>query len=85
MVGTISFEQMYNESQRVYDKEYAHGEVCHEQSFKWGFQEGSQYTEREILDKVEDYLRNTYISAIGVTDYSIDGMIDHFRKHFNIK
>ena len=41
--------------------------------------------EQEILDKVEDYLRETYISAIGETDYSIDDMIEHFRNYFNIK
>ena len=38
--------------------------------------------EQEILDKVEDYLRETYISAIGETDYSIDDMIEHFIKYF---
>ena len=41
--------------------------------------------QQEILDKVEDYLRETYIFAIGETDYSIDDMIEHFRKYFNIK
>ena len=41
--------------------------------------------QQEILDKVEDYLRETYISAIGETDYSIDDMIEHFRNYFNIK
>ena len=41
--------------------------------------------QQEILNKVEDYLRETYISAIGETDYSIDDMIEHFRNYFNIK
>ena len=41
--------------------------------------------QQEILDKVEDYLRETYISAIGEKDYSIDDMIEHFRNYFNIK
>lgn len=41
--------------------------------------------QQKILDKVEDYLRETYISAIGETDYSIDDMIEHFRNYFNIK
>ncbi|MBR6517059.1 MAG: hypothetical protein IKT40_09520 [Bacilli bacterium] len=40
---------------------------------------------QKILDKVEDYLRETYISAIGEKDYSIDDMIEHFRNYFNIK
>ena len=41
--------------------------------------------QQKILDKVEDYLRETYISAIGEKDYSIDDMIEHFRNYFNIK
>ena len=41
--------------------------------------------QHEILDKVEYYLRETYISAIGEKDYSIDDMIEHFRNYFNIK
>ena len=41
--------------------------------------------QQEILNKVEDYLRETYISAIGEKDYSIDNMIEHFRNYFNIK
>ena len=28
-----------------YSEEYAHGEYCHEQSFKWGFQEGVDWRE----------------------------------------
>ena len=30
-----------------YSEEYAHGEYCHEQSFKWGFQEGVDWLERQ--------------------------------------
>ena len=41
--------------------------------------------QQEILNKVEDYLRETYISAIGEKDYSIDDMVEHFRNYFNIK
>ena len=41
--------------------------------------------QQKILDKVEDYLRDTYISAIGEKDYSTDDMIEHFRNYFNIK
>ena len=41
--------------------------------------------QQKILDKVEDYLRETYISAIGDKDYSIDDMIEHFRNYFNMK
>ena len=41
--------------------------------------------QQEILNKVEDYLRKTYISAMGEKDYSIDDMIEHFRNYFHIK
>jgi len=30
-----------------YSEEYAEGEYCHEQSFKWGFQEGVEWLERQ--------------------------------------
>jgi len=30
-----------------YSEEYAHGEYCHEQSFKWGFQEGVEWLEEQ--------------------------------------
>lgn len=45
------FETMYNESERVYNEEYSTGEYCHEQSFKWGFQEGFDFAMKLI--KVE--------------------------------
>ena len=45
------FETMYNESERVYNKDYSTGEYCHEQSFKWGFQEGFDFAMKLI--KVE--------------------------------
>ena len=42
------FETMYNETERVYNKEYSTGEYCHEQSFKWGFQEGFDFAMKLI-------------------------------------
>jgi len=38
-----------------YSEEYAEGEYCHEQSFKWGFQEGVEWLEKQgdNADKVE--------------------------------
>ena len=32
---------------KQYSKEYANGEYCHEQSFKWGFQEGVDWLEKQ--------------------------------------
>ena len=45
---TDEFEAMYNESERIYNEEYSTGEFCHEQSFKWGFQEGFDFAMKLI-------------------------------------
>lgn len=37
-----------------YLEEYAHGEYCHEQSFKWGFQEGVDWLEKQGEQKSTD-------------------------------
>ena len=36
-----------NACDKRYAEEYAHGEYCHEQSFKWGFQEGVDWLEKQ--------------------------------------
>lgn len=40
-----------------YSEEYAHGEYCHEQSFKWGFQEGVDWLEKQgkKIDVIENF------------------------------
>ena len=38
----------YSDSERIYNEEYSTGEYCHEQSFKWGFQEGFEYAMKLI-------------------------------------
>ena len=45
---TDEFEAMYNESELIYNEEYSKGEFCHEQSFKWGFQEGFDFAMKLI-------------------------------------
>ena len=42
------FETMYNESERIYNAEYSTREYCHEQSSKWGFQEGFDFAMKLI-------------------------------------
>lgn len=32
---------------KIYSTDYNHGEYCHEQSFKWGFQEGVEWLEKQ--------------------------------------
>lgn len=51
----ISVEQMHEACDNEYKENYAHGEYCHEQSFRWGFQEGVEFAEEEINNK--DYNR----------------------------
>lgn len=46
----MDFETMYNESEKVYKEQYSTGEYCHEQSFKWGFQEGYDCAVRLLKD-----------------------------------
>ena len=53
------FEKMYMESEKRYEKEYSKGEYCHEQSFKWGFQEGYDYAHEN--EKLEINLKNGYV------------------------
>lgn len=33
----------------IYNKEYSKGEYCHETSFKWGFEEGSRWKEKLMM------------------------------------
>ena len=51
-----------------YAEEYAHGEYCHKQSFKWGFQEGVEWLEKQGGQKPawseEDELIISVISAL---------------------
>jgi len=45
---TYSFEDMYEASKQCYDSKYNKDEYCHEQSFKWGFQEGAEWREEKV-------------------------------------
>ena len=45
---TDEYEAMCYESERRYEEEYSTGEYCHEQSFKWGFQEGFDYAMKTL-------------------------------------
>lgn len=49
----ISVEQMNEACDNEYKENYAHGEYCHEQSFRWGFQEGLEFAERMLVDALD--------------------------------
>ena len=55
------------------------------EAYQAGYHKCQNEAKLHYLGLVEDYLKETYISAIGETAYSIDDMIRHFREHFNIK
>lgn len=46
----ISVEQMNEACDNEYKENYAHGGYCHEQSFRFGFQEGVEFTEQKLAD-----------------------------------
>lgn len=53
---TITFQDVFNESERLWDTEYdpevkSENSYCHKQSFKWGFQEGVDYARRILTNK----------------------------------
>ena len=45
----ITAEQMHEACNKEWNENYSHGEYCHEQSFRWGFQEGVEFVEKEML------------------------------------
>lgn len=55
---------MLNKADEVYQKDYSTGEYCHEQSFKWGFQEGYEQAEKATIERAIAWLKehaNDYI------------------------
>lgn len=54
----IEVEQMSDACDKTYSEDYSHGEYCHEQSFRWGFQEGVEFVEKEFVDRLKEYLYN---------------------------
>lgn len=50
----IDVEQMNEACTHEYNENYAHGGYCHEQSFRFGFQEGVEFCENEMINKACD-------------------------------
>ena len=63
-----------------YLEEYAHGEYCHEQSFKWGFQEGVEWLEKQGAQKpiISDDALREGIAHFGITQYQIDNWLKKY-------
>lgn len=59
MIEGLVEEEVFIKADDIYNEEYSKGEYCHEQSFKWGFQEGYNYSHEN--DKLEITLKDGYI------------------------
>lgn len=46
----ITVEQMNTACENEYKENYSHGGYCHEQSFRFGFQEGVEYAEQKLAN-----------------------------------
>lgn len=65
---------------KLYLEEYSHGEHCHKQSFKWGFQEGINWLEKqkdvskaiEAVDKIDKYINEHLANAHDMKDSNPD-------------
>ena len=55
-----------------YSEEYSHGEYCHEQSFRWGFQEGVDWLEKQSKQK-----------TVSKTKPIIEGLTTEFQKQIS--
>ena len=54
--------------ERIYNEDYSTGEYCHEQSFKWGFQEGVQFSNKKMIEKACEWIKKrTYQDCLGVS------------------
>ena len=65
---------MLNKADEIYQKDYSTGEYCHEQSFKWGFQEGYEATEKNLILKAKRWITKIH-RVCDITDeygYSIE-------------
>ena len=81
----IDVEQMNEACTHEYNKNYAHDDYCHEQSFIWGFQEGVEFCENEMIDKACDIF-NKILCEISI-DIATQGVSKKdwkniFRKRF---
>lgn len=63
---TDEFEAMYDESERIYNEEYSTGEFCHEQSFKWGFQEGFDFAKKVMIEKSYMWMRQHFMEFVKI-------------------
>ena len=56
-------------AEKRYEEEYSTGEYCHEQSFKWGFQEGVDWHKEQMMQEAVE----------GTIDYVYDEKGDAYK------
>lgn len=67
-----------------YSEEYAHGEYCNEQSFKWGFQEGVDWLEKQGEQKPDDKVKPRYSIGDVLCDKSCTTLNKDAQPNFEI-
>lgn len=72
---------MLNKADKIYRKEYSIGEYCHKQSFKWGFQEGYEQAEKDIIFLLESRIKEIIGDAQPnpVLRIELQGIIDKIK------
>ena len=68
----ITIKQMHEACEKEWVENYSHGEYCHEQSFRWGFQEGTEFAENEIKTKIINMV-NEYLNEELYTTFDYFG------------
>ena len=58
-----------------YTKEYSHGEYCHKQSFKWGFQEGVDWLEKQGEQKIPVKIK-TLEESLGIDSKTYNEIVN---------
>lgn len=56
----ITVEQMNDACDKEYKENYSHGGYCHEQSFRFGYQEGVEYAEKQVKEMLLDKIKKQY-------------------------
>ena len=56
------YEETLLTAEDIYNKDYnpettENSQYCHEQSFKWGFEEGANYEHKYFVEKAVNYLK----------------------------
>ena len=67
---------MHEACDNEYKENYAHGEYCHEQSFRWGFQEGIEFA-KDYLEKLNNLLEQDEDIEIN----SVDELVEKFNNY----